>query len=207
MRSVVAAALAAFASLVALPACEPGTEGSTPDAATTTPGDGGKGCPLPAPESCSQDECNTRGNCSIFSCDERDGTWSQTVCEPPPPPPPEIDGRWILFRWIQDDPCPEITRVDPFELQARPAIGGGEAISSLDGTKLSLGAVQFFGFETVITFGFDELWSAGDVSLPVRVDYELHFDDSNTIQGQASASVPLGERTCAYTFRVNGGVS
>jgi hypothetical protein len=197
MRLVASVALVAF---VALPACEFGTEGPAPGAP-----DDGKACPLPRPEdSCTAQECNERGGCSIFTCDEIAGEWRETFCDPAPPPPPELDGRWILFRTIPDDPCPEITRVDPFELLATRAIGGGEAVSSLDGTRLSLGEVRLFGFTSQVIFGFDETWSAGEASLPVRVDYDLTFFDGGDIEGKATASVPLGERTCEYTFAVNG---
>jgi hypothetical protein len=201
MRLVVAgsAALAVLAALVALPACELGVEG--PSSPETPDHDGGTSCPLPAPDGCTEEQCNTFGGCSFFSCDETTGMWLQTFCESPPA---EVNGRWTIYRQVQADPCPEITRVDPLELVARPAIGGGEALSSLDGTELSLGEVHG-GFATAeVIFGFDETWSAGDVSLPVRVSYDVRIWTPGTIEGQATASVVLGDRTCDYTLLLNG---
>jgi hypothetical protein len=195
MRSVSAAAFAAFV-LAALPACDTGPF----DPASSGP-DAGLECPLPAPEGCSESECFSQGGCMLFTCDHVSGTWQTTFCESPPA---AIDGRWTLTRQLEEDPCPEVTRVDPLELQAAPAIGGGAAISSLDGTRLSLGETRLGFGQTQVVFGFDETWSAGEQPLPVRVSYDLDIQLSGDIYGQASATVMLGERTCDYAFQILG---
>jgi hypothetical protein len=195
--SVVWVFLATFV-LLALPACEFGSGGSALEAP-----DGGKACPLPAPQGCSQEECNTFGGCTHFDCDPGSGEWLMQECEPPPAP---IDGHWTLSRSLrgQADPCPEITRVDPLELDARPAAGGGEAISTPDGSKLSLGEIHPGLGLTDVVFGFDETWSAGDAALPVRVSYALEFRRDGDVTGEATATVPSGDHTCGYTFFVDG---